>query len=358
MSREKDICRAKNLMDYADAVAEFFETIIGNHFADPKRVSEKLIKKYGLKGNQKKDLTRIAGRTSKAKKIVEWVREQYGVDKEGKIKDKDSLWEFLFPFHFPISRNFSVVPYSFAIGIYLPESCFPKGTLGGVAEIDNSERVQLLLLREELEEMEEKEGKAEERRLRRYMELRNLTFFVREETLTPEERLFCSIFGAEKRLQRIKQKSQEEVVRHELKHIIDNNLIIGFSRPPFGEVSATLFSRRYRTRGFISSPELLKWLIKRDIRCFRILRIAPAENRYKYLKKIGAPQLILDNQRDLLRKKYDVLKQMEGFLELFQEVLSKGLSQITLSFLLSLIPFEQLRENLELIASTISRSGN
>lgn len=332
-------------MYMADALVEFFKKIIKDESADPRRVGGKVAERYKL------DMRKVIEETSKAKKVVDEIKRDYGVTEKERIKDTYGLWATLFPYYDFPKCDFSFVPYSFAIGVYVPEDNFPlKDAFGYVAE---PSRKELVFATAALDENEGEE----------WLKLRDLTFFVKE--YSPKvNSLMIIMYGNRRRAQKVALKwnraIEEEAVWHELKHIIDNtimNPIYGSSYLvyPFREVSAALFSKRYRKKRLVSEKQLFDGILKRDIDHFKAREVDRIEDRYKYLKEMNAPQLILDNERKFLEKKYDILRQMKDFSELFRTVLEKGLSQQTLSFLVSTIPFDQLRRELELIESSISR---
>jgi len=248
------------MVDGAKAVDELFERVEKRPSIDLNKTGDILARKYGLTENQQEYLQKIVPELSAAVKIVRYVRNEYGVNKYGEIKDKERLYKDVFDEELP-KTDFYVKVFPFSVGFYLPDSYLPdKGGDTADAEFFPTQIAPKLVKGE-----------------KKYMKHTGMMFRVNEDSTKPRTR-------DEHVLSILDLGKKYKIERHEQKHIIDRLM-------PANRLFLT-----HELSAYLYSHGLSLGNIKRDVKTSgkRIVRVY---EHYKEIKRLKAPKLILDNQK-------------------------------------------------------------
>lgn len=83
------------LVDGATALNEFFEQVQEDSSLNPADVARDLASKHDLTDQQQKKMGIIASRVTKAKEVVDYLKEKFGVDEDGYIADQNGFQQYM-----------------------------------------------------------------------------------------------------------------------------------------------------------------------------------------------------------------------------------------------------------------------
>jgi len=260
MERSKD--RREYLMekslDGARALYDFFEGLRNDPNCSSEEFVSRLTDQYELTPNQQILFGNIALRASRARGIVKYFEDRFGLDEDNYFQDPHGVYECLTRKNSP--KNISAVSGNIAIG-------FIRGRWGrqnyvGIANGVTTAWDDLLIhpLKETISRLDN--GKTTACGDVTYS-LPNMAYFERLakkrlDAESDEKRLVRSMFG--RGSTRLAEEMSVEVENHEFRHVIDR--IIGVAHP-FGEFVADLYGVDYSNEGL---NENVFWGLERDSR--------------------------------------------------------------------------------------------
>ena len=325
MSRSKSSPKKEYLLrkmfDGAGALYDFFETMKSDRGSSPAGVAEELKRTYGLTSNQQKYLDKVVDRTSKAKVVVNYLERKFGLNEDGTFEDARGLHKFLFN-----DDKKRVEARSYNIGIGFTKGYWGvKNCLGYKENIFSEEPC-----------LSSPKGKTISRLERGISgDCGSLTFHLPSKTRmkrnasdannrrTKNEKLLHAIFG--NGLSADPEKLRDQVVDHEMKHVIDAIIGDSYHQGFFVETSAHMYEG---TR--------LEFGLRRDLKT----EWDSLEHGVKMAKKSlnnlgsrpGCPEVILERTRNYLSRREAAVekfkiaapKQIEIFNEFKRKRISRG----------------------------------
>jgi hypothetical protein len=206
------------MFDGARALYEFFETIKEDTNAEIPELKQQLKTKYELTSNQQKYLDEIAGRASKARAVIQYFENKYGLNPDKTFKKPQELHDFLFKKK-PYSKKVRQAK-SYNIGIGFTCSVWRDDEIAGSkSPMTTIDCPNLLFIdsRETISRLE--------RGLNTMSEI--LTFHI------PCDSRIAKIAGVESKPKTIQEKLlyyifkvnpdkfKQQIIEHELRHVID-----------------------------------------------------------------------------------------------------------------------------------------
>ncbi len=312
------------IVNQANAFKVFFEGVLkGEEIA---QASSDSIAQYHLRYSDKKKMQHVASEVSKASSIIDHLVEKYGLTQKGTIRDKKGIFKDMFDYlEKSPSDSFSVRPFHIAMGFYLDGKHFDDGTLGDTI----GQWTFGSVLDDAITAIED--GTT-------HYGLGLLAFRVNRTENKPEnpkDRLLSGIFGY--------NATKESTQDHELKHIIDRFILE--QDCPLLESSANLFDDVY-------DPDKDKIAAGESA-------MAEKESYEEALNlsKRFAGELITSTLERKKRKfeqaRAEYRRVIQFPFELFEELKLKGLSYRTQSFIVPLVPFDDLADLLREIKKAV-----
>jgi hypothetical protein len=213
------------VLDAASALHDFFEAMLSFPDADPSRLAVELIAEYQLDVMEGRHLRRVAERAEKAKRIVGALEERFGVRVEDDglkgrmILDTEGFTNYIFGRGGKSTRR--VFSHNIALGVErvrwrgkgqqdvlgfvarMPETRSNPLGWDVVQKVRENERVHLKPL---------------------VYKARGSNLLNQEARLSEEEKLLRWIFGRAEVVERAEERLLCEIMRHEIRHIIDHIL--------------------------------------------------------------------------------------------------------------------------------------
>lgn len=289
------------MIDGAHALYDFFEAMKLRD-SDPVYVAGELKTKYCLTQSQQEYLDGVVVRTSKAKYIVRYLEKRFGLNEDGTFKDAKGLHKLLFNGYAP--QRLEARSYNFGIGF--TQGVWRKNDILGFKHAIVSEDPCLAEGSDPISKLEKGV----------MTDCRNLAFRIPGDTrmaknaenrastyqeLTEEQRLYHAVFGGFGSLK--PNELKQEVIDHELRHVIDELIGAEFASDFFVETQAHLYENAAPKRG-----------IRRDFngheaKLQRMKKIFDEKARNG--KEENMPDVITDNYKRIAenyQKKLDKLK--------------------------------------------------
>lgn len=128
MSVERRDYLTGKMIDGALAMYEFFYNLDRHSDIDINSLHADISEKYELTESQKQYFSRIKEEISAAIEIVKIIKDEYGLDEKGNIRDKERLYGDIY--NEDASEIYSAKPNTYSIGFYLPDADFEDNNLG------------------------------------------------------------------------------------------------------------------------------------------------------------------------------------------------------------------------------------
>ncbi len=321
----------ERLIDGARVLNEFFGSLIKEPSANPKEVVKEVSTKYNLTENQKRKLGRVTSRVTKATEIVDYLKDKYGVTRQGTFRNKNGLYREIYG-EKPPKEIFSAKPFSFAIGFYLPTRYFDENTLGATPD-------EPFVLNQFQRSFYKKEQKFNPTALSFKVNYRRLPVKQLKE---PTDKILQVLFPKHDVKKYATERRKYVVKQHELKHVLDGLLGLPYAR----ELSASLFAGGQEI-------ETQHNLLKDVNRAQESLEVAL--QRYERLKQLNPSQFILDNEQKLIDGYKKLIKDIKVSVELAQKIAKKDLDHKVLSYIIATTPVKRLKHRLELVDDYLNR---
>lgn len=278
------------MFDGARALYDFFENLKEDKDANVQELAGRINAQYNLTKNQQAYLSEVAERAEKAKGIVNYLERRFGVNEDGTFKDPHGMYPLLYGKKAP--KLLEARTYNFGIGF--TQGNWTHDCRGFKHTIRGYEHHPLY---DNLKSTISRLGRGissgcEHITFRMPVDSRIERFADEDVTriheLSPEEKTLRAIFG---RLPS-KKKLKEEIVNHELRHVIDS--VIGNEFGFFIETPAYLYSGEDIFRG-----------LKRDFNREYTQANSRVESRRKELERresLNVPDVILNSNKKNLAK--------------------------------------------------------
>ena len=86
----------RKMVDGAEALYDFFETMKDDKRANPYRVAEEITSRYQLTQNQQKYLGEVVERVHKGRRAISFLEDKFGLNEDGTFKDTEGLYQSFF----------------------------------------------------------------------------------------------------------------------------------------------------------------------------------------------------------------------------------------------------------------------
>ncbi|MBL7052085.1 MAG: hypothetical protein ISS01_03255 [Nanoarchaeota archaeon] len=330
----------EEVLTYGRVLDRYYSGLCTDRSLDPMHYGLKVMQEEGLERKFLKSYQQMILRTSRAKNIMEFYEDKFGINEEGKIVDSRGLHKRIFHKDLKTARA-----RSYGISIGFNRLWREKDSLGYVTFQSYDDLDQdWNWIRANLER-----GKN--------MSSHGLVFFVKKDTIHPwllntyqESRRDISKLEGLGRM-RMELSSPEEIremstVDHELRHVIEN--IMGT------KINSTIFKLEEIKASLVTNKGING--VRRDCNDLNNIidtNISENENAIESLGKLDGP--VYDNLRKHAHKKLmesrEQKKQIEGKYERFEEHIRDIPEEHwrTLSYVVSITPDIMLLEQLERI---------